>query len=125
MNTNLRRCLAALGLMLAPLAAPAHAWEIFPPFKVNLTFRFDVVSTAHPQPSAPWWAYFPQGAHQQAPASGPSFPHWPAQFPPAGQPVSAPHTPAVGPNMVYNYAPPGLQPVGYYRAQAPSYWYGR
>ncbi|MEK7214967.1 MAG: hypothetical protein AAB289_05165 [Chloroflexota bacterium] len=125
MRTNLRCTLAALGLLLAPLAAPAHAWEIFPPFKVNLTFRFDLVFTAQPQPTAPWWAYFPQGAHQQAPGAGPAFPHWPAQLPATGRPVSAPHAPAAGPNVVYGPVANALQPVSYYPAQAPSYWYGR
>ena len=125
MYTTTRRFLAALGLILAPLAAPAHAWEIIPPFKVNFTFRLDIRSTAHPQATAPWWAYFPQGAGDMAPSSGPTFPHWPAQFPPAAQPTSAPHAPGAGPNMVFGNAPAPVQPVGYYLAPPPSYWYGR
>lgn len=124
MNITPRRFWAALGLLLAPLAAPAHAEGIIPPFKVNFVFRFDIHSTACPKPTAPWWAYFPQGAHDMAPASGPTFPHWPAQFPAAGQPVSAPHAPAAGTNIVFSPMPATVQPVGYYPA-APSYWYGR
>jgi len=124
MKTILCRCTMALGVMLAPLAAPAHAWDLIPSLKLNVTFRVDVHSTAHPHPTAPWWAYFPQGAHEQAPASGPIFPHWPAQFPPAAHPVSMPHAPPAGPNVVFGPATTFLQPVGYYPAQAPSYWYG-
>ena len=125
MNHTTRRIWATLGLLLAPLAAPAQAEGIIPPFKVNFVFRFDIQSTNCPRPTAPWWAYFPQGAHEMAPASGTTFPHWPAQFPPTAQPVSAPHAaPAAGPNIVYHAYPSAVQPVGYSPA-VPHYWYGR
>lgn len=124
MNTTTRRFWAALGLLLAPQAVPAQAEGIIPPFKVNFVFRFDVQSTAHPRPTAPWWAYFPQGAHEMAPATGSTFPHWPAQFPAAGQPVSTPYAPPAGRNIVYRNFPATVLPVGYEQA-APSYWYGQ
>ena len=67
LNTT-RLWLAALTLGLVPCAVSAHPGDLIPPFKVNFSFRFDIHATAHPQPTAPWWAYFPQENHQMAPA---------------------------------------------------------
>ena len=117
--------MALLGLGLFPLAAPANPGHWLPPIRVNFTFRFDVHSLAEPHPSAPWWCYFPQDPHQGSHAAHPAFPHWPAAFPPQAQPTAAPRTPAAGPNMVYDYLPSPVLPVGYHHAPPPSYWYGR
>src|SRR5688500_20342815 len=66
-----RLWLAALGLGAFAWATPAHAEGFaLPPFKVHFSVRFRVTSTEHPAPTAPWWAYFPQGGHDMAPASG-------------------------------------------------------
>jgi hypothetical protein len=115
--------LTLAGLTLFPFAAPAQAEGLpLPPIKVNVIFRVDVRSVAQPKPSAPWWAYFPQDPHRMVPGV-PAFPHWPAQVP--AQPTAAPRTSDVAPNMVYDYAPSAVLPVGYDRGAPPSYWYGR
>ena len=128
MLNNTRLWLAALALGLAPCTAFANGRECGHrprgfPFTVTSNFHFDIHVTRCPQPTAPWWAYFPKDEHQMAPASGPVFPNWPAQFPPADQPAPA-GAPAAA-NMVFGGTPLSVQPVGYYQGQVPSYWYGR
>jgi hypothetical protein len=131
MLKNTRLWLIALALGLAPCTAFAHGRQGAQcgprgfPFKVTWNFQFDIHATACPQPTAPWWAYFPVDNHQMTPASGPTFPNWPAQFPPNVHPTSAPVAAPAAPNMVYVPAPLPVQPVGYYQAPPPSYWYGR
>ncbi len=129
--------LGSAALMLGAFAGalPAHAEGIIPPFKVHFSVRFNISSTAHPQPTAPWWAYFPQDAHTMAAASGTVYPHWPTNYPPAAQPTSTPRPPAAGPNaagpnMVHSFgSTPVYHPASYSRDVSthgvPSYWYSR
>ncbi|MCI0682672.1 MAG: hypothetical protein L0Y71_11250 [Gemmataceae bacterium] len=143
--------LAALSLGAFAWAQPAHAEGIcLPPFKVHFSMRLKITSTEHPEPTAPWWAYFPQGGHGMAPASGTVYPHWPAQFPPAAQPTSMPRQAAPGPNVTHSFgSAPAVHPASFSHAApnygapsygapsfgapsygapnygAPSYWYAR
>lgn len=126
---------AALGLGVFAWVPPAHAEGIIPPFKVHFSLRFNITSTAHPQPTAPWWAYFPQGGHDMAPASGTVYPRWPTSRPPAAHPASTPRQPAPGPNMVHSFgSTPVVHPASFSRDVpnygaptygVPSYWYPR
>ncbi len=121
---HLRRSwLVALGLTMFPLAASAHPGDIIPPLKVDFSIRFNVYSPVCPQPTAPWWAYFPADAQQMAQHSGPVFPNWP-QTPPNAQPTAAPRLPAAAPNIVFGSMPSAVQPVGY-APPPPAYWYSR
>jgi len=150
---------AALCLGAFAWAAPAHAEGLLPnchlpcipPFKVQFSVRFNISSTAHPHPTAPWWAYFPEGSENPAPPYTTVYPHWPTSFPPANSTRETAPAPNVtqrpGSTPLYHPASysRGSQNVGAvnfgapssgtptfgthtYGAQAygvPSYWYSR
>lgn len=125
MITSSRLWLAALALGACPLAASANGY-LLPPMKVDFSFKFRVYNPQTPHPTAPWWAYFPDGGQTMTPQSGTHFPNWPQQ-PPLVQPVAAPRQPTPGPNIAPNivsdYVPGSVLPAGYYAP--PSYWYSR
>jgi hypothetical protein len=87
-----RFVLLALAVTFASADA-AHAWQRV---RVNVSVQMSVSSEQVPQPSHPWWMYFPYDPHLAAPPTASRYPHWPASLP-ANQAAQ----PAPSPNVVW------------------------
>lgn len=101
--------------------AQAHGWEL-PSVKFHFNCRVTVCS--QPQPSAPWWAYFPQNSHA-ADNAGHAYPSGPTELSSTGPPLPAGPPVASRSNITFGTPASMVQPTGYMVSPPPSYWYGR
>jgi hypothetical protein len=123
-----------IGLMWLAVSKSGQAWER-PPVKVNTQFQFHIevkVGPQFPQPSAPWYSYFPADARMTPPLQSSPYPTWPTAFPPPapstdkalqGRAVAAPGPMLTQQWPTYYTQASNIQPAGFVPAQVPSYWY--
>jgi hypothetical protein len=144
-------CLLTLPLLALPGRALAWGW-CAPPLEVdagvNWRLNVHVIDWSTIAQSGPWYLYFPYEAHFQTAAPVSAYPNWPGPMMLEPNPAAfrgtrpvAPAPVAPGPRVppllepvpgappqssFYRVpSPPIYQPVGYFPAQTPAYWYGR
>jgi hypothetical protein len=119
--------LPILGLIWFGSTAPLQAQHPTRIRDLRVSFNIEVSSLpTTPQPTAPWYAYFPADPRLMPGPQVTPFPPFPMPFPPKDAPKPAGAAPAPrGPNLTqywpnyYPYASPSVQTVSY----VPSYWY--
>jgi hypothetical protein len=119
--------LGILGVTVLGAMAPANAWGDGPNLRntrVRVNFNVEMSTLpSMPPPTAPWYAYFPADPRIMPSPQLSPYPPWPQQFPPPGLVPMPPPTPVSRPMVAQHWAAQGVQPVGFYPTQAPSYWY--